>query len=211
MVQLAKSAICAGLRTLLRVEELCGTDAAELAVAGGFGQLSGCKQRGPHRPSARRTRSPCARAGKRGLERRGHAFAEQGLYPPQRGPGCRSEDGGPFHQRGIHERLYRRYVFLTLPKGLAKNVPVLYTVAYTIAYCSRAFPGKRVKLPRGPAHRIGFPSAGVPGTALFSQFTMDGSCASVLSKKPRSRSGRRGFLFLLSGGIETCLHKRKKR
>ena len=104
-------------------------------------QLSGCKQRGPHRPSARRTRSPCARAGKRGLERRGHAFAEQGLYPPQRGPGCRSEDGGPFHQRGIHERLYRRYVFLTLPKGLAKNVPVLYTVAYTIAYCAAHFRG----------------------------------------------------------------------
>ena len=96
MVQLAKSAICAGLSTLLRVE---------------------------------------------GLERRGHAFAEQGLYPPQRGPGCRSEDGGPFHQRGIHERLYRRYVFLTLPKGLAKNVPVLYTVAYTIAYCAAHFRG----------------------------------------------------------------------
>lgn len=37
MVQLAKSAICAGLRTLLRVEGLCGADAAELAVAGGFG------------------------------------------------------------------------------------------------------------------------------------------------------------------------------
>lgn len=33
MVQLAKSAICAGLRTLLRVEGLCGADAAELAVA----------------------------------------------------------------------------------------------------------------------------------------------------------------------------------
>ena len=37
MVQLAKSAICAGLSTLLRVEGLCGADAAELAVAGGFG------------------------------------------------------------------------------------------------------------------------------------------------------------------------------
>ena len=37
MVQLAKSAICAGLSTLLRVEGLCGADAAELVVAGGFG------------------------------------------------------------------------------------------------------------------------------------------------------------------------------
>ena len=37
MVQLAKSAVCAGLRTLLRAEGLCGGDAAELAVAGGFG------------------------------------------------------------------------------------------------------------------------------------------------------------------------------
>ena len=37
MVQLAKSAISAGLRTLLRTEGLSCTDVAELAVAGGFG------------------------------------------------------------------------------------------------------------------------------------------------------------------------------
>ena len=37
MVQLAKSAISAGLRTLLLTEGLSCTDVAELAVAGGFG------------------------------------------------------------------------------------------------------------------------------------------------------------------------------
>lgn len=37
LVQLAKSALCAGLRTLLQTEGLCGRDVAELAVAGGFG------------------------------------------------------------------------------------------------------------------------------------------------------------------------------
>ena len=209
MVQLAKSAICAGLRTLLRVEGLCGADAAELAVAGGFGSYLDVNSAGRIGLLPEELVPRVRVLGNAALSGAAMLLLNRGFIPHSEAlaAGARTVD---LSTSAEFMNAYTAVLcFSDAPKGACKKraCPVHCSIYNCIL--RRAFPGKRVKLPRGPATVLGFALARVPGTALFSRFTMDGSCASVLSKKPRSRSGRRGFLFLLSGGIETCLHKEK--